>query len=91
MIFDHDFYFFILLFFSLFFIGGKRKRKRITKVVVKTHVFLLDRLIDYIDRCYLIIHYFRRFAGIPDFLTAEDMEGKENIHSKQIARKIVRI
>ena len=34
---------FILLFFFPLFLGGKRKRKRITKVVVKSHAFLLDR------------------------------------------------
>ena len=43
----HDFWsrflLFILLFFSPHFLGGKRKGKRITKVVVKSHAFLPDR------------------------------------------------
>ena len=41
MTFNHVFCYFILLFSSLF-LGGKRKGKRITKVLVKSHTFLLD-------------------------------------------------
>ena len=42
MTFDQDFCNFILLFSSLFFSEGREQWKRITKVVVKSHAFLLD-------------------------------------------------
>ena len=48
MTFEHNFCYFILRFFISLFVGGRRKGKRITKVVVKSHAFLLDlSILDY--------------------------------------------
>ena len=44
MTFDHDFCYLFSFSSSLFYKEGEERGKRITKVVVKSHAFLLDQL-----------------------------------------------
>ena len=50
MTFDHDFCYSFSFSSSLFFYGGREKEKRITKVVVKSHAFLLDQVLLFLKK-----------------------------------------